>query len=353
MAKPKKLPSGSYRIQIFLGKDPDGKSIRKSITAATAKECKVLAAQYEAEHRRPDRRTFSSAMEAYIASSAAVLSPSTLRGYKSVQRKLEPLDLSRMHVDDITQADVQEAIDTLAMQKTDKTPPALREKGVKRTGGRTSPKTIRNINGFISAVLASCGIYIKGVKLPQKVRSELEVPEDEIIKKLFQELKGTALEVPVMLAAIGGLRRGEICALTIDDLNGNILHVCKSMVKDPDGHWVVKPPKTYSSDRYVELPPYVADLIRSQGYVVRATPSTLSDNHARFLKRHGFPSYHLHGYRHYMVSALHAAGVPDSYIQQRGGWSTDHTMKAVYRHTLADRSAEAVRKANAHFESLL
>ena len=333
MAKPKKLPSGSYRIQIFLGKDPDGKSIRKSITAATAKECKVLAAQYEAEHRRPDRRTFSSAMEAYIASSAAVLSPSTLRGYKSVQR--------------------QEAIDTLAMQKTDKTPPALREKGVKRTGGRTSPKTIRNINGFISAVLASCGIYIKGVKLPQKVRSELEVPEDEIIKKLFQELKGTALEVPVMLAAIGGLRRGEICALTIDDLNGNILHVCKSMVKDPDGHWVVKPPKTYSSDRYVELPPYVADLIRSQGYVVRATPSTLSDNHARFLKRHGFPSYHLHGYRHYMVSALHAAGVPDSYIQQRGGWSTDHTMKAVYRHTLADRSAEAVRKANAHFESLL
>ena len=96
MAKPKKLPSGSYRIQIFLGKGPDGKPIRKSITAATAKECKVLAAQYESEHRKPDRRTFSSAMESYIASSAAVLSPSTIRGYKSVQRKLEPLDLSRI-----------------------------------------------------------------------------------------------------------------------------------------------------------------------------------------------------------------------------------------------------------------
>ena len=353
MAKPKKLPSGSYRIRITVGTGPDGKPIRKSITAASARECRALAAQYEAEHRKPDRRTFRAAMEAYITSSAAVLSPSTIRGYKSIQKKLDPLELAGMRVDDITQADVQEAVDTLAMQKTDKTPPVLRAKGEKRTGGRMSPKTIRNINGFISAVLASCGIYVKGVKLPQKVRTELEVPEDDAIKKLFQAVKGTALEVPVMLAAIGGLRRGEICALTIDDLDGNILHVCKSMVKNPDGRWIIKPPKTYSSDRYVELPPYLADLIRSQGYVVRATPSTLSDNHARFLKRHGFPSYHLHGYRHYMVSALHAAGVPDSYIQQRGGWSTDHTMKAVYRHTLADRSAEVVEKANAHFESLL
>ena len=353
MGKPKKLPSGSYRIRVYLGTDSEGKQIVKSITAATARECKVLAAQYEAEHRKPDRRTFSSAMEAYITSSAAVLSPSTIRGYTSIQKRLEPLELSRMRVDDITQADVQEAIDALAVQKTDKTPPALREKGVKRTGGRMSPKTIRNVNGFISAVLASCGIYVRGVKLPQKVRNELEVPQDEEVRKIFQAVKGTALEVPVMLAAIGGLRRGEICALTIDDLDGNVLHVCKSMVKAPDGHWIVKAPKTYSSDRYVELPPYLADLIRLQGYVVRATPSTLSDNHARFLRRHGFPSYHLHGYRHYMVSALHAAGVPDSYIQQRGGWSTDNTMKAVYRHTLADRAAEAVQKANAHFESLL
>ena len=32
MAKPKKLPSGSYRIRVYLGTDSEGKQIVKSIT---------------------------------------------------------------------------------------------------------------------------------------------------------------------------------------------------------------------------------------------------------------------------------------------------------------------------------
>jgi hypothetical protein len=38
---------------------------------------------------------------------------------------------------------------------------------------------------------------------------------------------------------------------------------------------------------------------------------------------------------------------------QRGGWSTDHTMKNVYRHTLANHDRDAAIAANAHFEELL
>ena len=37
MAKAKKLPSGKWRVQVFLGKDADGKQIRRSITAPTKK----------------------------------------------------------------------------------------------------------------------------------------------------------------------------------------------------------------------------------------------------------------------------------------------------------------------------
>jgi hypothetical protein len=53
-----------------------------------------------------------------------------------------------------------------------------------------------------------------------------------------------------------------------------------------------------------------------------------------------------------MVSALHAAGVPDAYIMQRGGWSSDGVMKSVYRHTLADHDDKAVQATIAHFEEL-
>lgn len=352
MAKIEKLPSGTYRTRIYLG-DVDGKKQVKSLTAPSKTELKAIVSQYKAEHRRPAGRSFSAATEAYLATSAAVLSPSTVRGYKSIARKLKDTKIYDMQVDNITRIDVQTCIDSLAAQKADITPPALRERGEHREGDKVSAKTIRNVYGFVTAVLAQYGITVKGVKLPQRIRHEIDVPEDKAMKELFATIRGTALEVPVMLAAIGGLRRGEICALTLDDLDGNVLHVHKSMVKNTEGKWVVKPPKTYGSDRYIELPDYLAGRIREQGYITRCTPSTLSDNHSRFLKRHGFPAYHLHSYRHYMVSALHAAGVPDSYIQQRGGWSTPYTMQAVYRHTLADRQKTAVDAANRHFEALL
>ena len=44
MAKAKKLPSGKWRVQVFLGKDAEGKQIRRSITAPTKKEAEQQAA---------------------------------------------------------------------------------------------------------------------------------------------------------------------------------------------------------------------------------------------------------------------------------------------------------------------
>ena len=40
MAEPKKLPSGSWRVRVFIGKNKDGKKMYKSITAPTKKEAK-------------------------------------------------------------------------------------------------------------------------------------------------------------------------------------------------------------------------------------------------------------------------------------------------------------------------
>jgi integrase len=356
MPKIEKLPSGSFRMRITIGTTKEGKVVRKSITATTRKELKAKASLYKVQHpSAPADLTFARAVDLYIESSEATLSPSTIRGYRSVARKLCGLPLASMPLNSITKTDVQQAIDQLSTQTADKTPPALKgiDTGKDYSNSRISPKSVRNAYGLITAVLTRYDIVIKGVRLPQKVRSVITVPGDDDMKQILAAAKGTALEVPIMLAAIGGMRRGEICALKIEDLEGNVIHVSKSMVKDKDGSWVVKPPKTFGSDRYVELPSYVADLIRSQGYIVRCTPSTLSDNHARFLDRHGLPHIRFHDYRHHMVSALHAAGVPDHYIMQRGGWSSDYTMKNVYRHTLADHESEAVQAAITHFEGLL
>lgn len=336
MPKIEKLKSGRYRVLINLGYI-DGKQVRKSITGATRKEVKLKALEYQAMHKSPTLDTIGSAIESFIKNKESLLSPSTIRGYRNIQRRLAN-DYSKFYdtcLDAVDDTKVEALIRDL-------------------TAAGLSSKTVRNYYGLISAVMKYKKAYLPPVTLPAKSRTEITVPDDEVVKNVFKAIKGTELEVPVLLAAIGGLRRGEICALTLDDFDGNTVHVNKDMVMGPNREWIIKQrPKTYGSDRYVQLPEAVVALIREKGYVTKVNPHSLTDIHRRFLQAHGFPAYRFHDYRHYMVSSLHAIMVPDSYIMQRGGWSSDYVMKNVYRHTLADQDRQMVQLANDHFGAML
>lgn len=48
-----------------------------------------------------------------------------------------------------------------------------------------------------------------------------------------------------------------------------------------------------------------------------------------------------------------AAGLPDAYIMERGGWSTTYTMTNVYRHTLTEDRRKQQEKVNDVFTGLL
>lgn len=54
----------------------------------------------------------------------------------------------------------------------------------------------------------------------------------------------------------------------------------------------------------------------------------------------------------YSASIMHALGVPDRYIMERGGWSTDKTLKAVYQHTMSDQAQEFNKRIKSHFEKM-
>jgi integrase len=343
MAKIERLPSGTYRTRLYLGKDETGKKIYKSLTAPTKQELRAAARQYEAEHRSPTGITVKQAVAGYIESASAQLSPATVRGYKACQAAINRYpDFAGLKLDMVGKRDVQRLIDSFSVEMV--------KKG--RGTHKISPKTVRERYNLLMAVLKRYDIRIDGIKLPAKVRHEISVPDDDRMKEILTAAKGTDLEIPILLAAIGGLRRGEICALHPEDLDGDVLHVSRDMVLDPDRRWVVKAPKTYNSDRYVELPHQLAQMLRER-WLPDINPNALTNRHNRFLKSHGIEHFRFHDYRHHMVSALHAAGISDAYIMQRGGWSTDHVMKSVYRHTLANHDRDAVIAANAHFEELL
>ena len=161
------------------------------------------------------------------------------------------------------------------------------------------------------------------------------------------------MELPILLAAFGPMRRGEICALNSSNINGNTVHVSENMVITAEHKWVIKAPKSYAGDRYIEYPDFVAEKWEGRsGRIVGLTPDHISNKFTRILKQAGITHFRFHDLRHYSASVQHALGIPDAYIMQRGGWSSDGVLKDVYRHTMQDRQARMTDIANKHFSEL-
>lgn len=323
--KAHKLPSGSWRVQVTVG------GHRYSFTDTDKRRVVQRAAVFADEHREAVRNpSFKDAMEDYISTREKVLSPATIRRYRSIQKMLlqrEPAFCEKRIIN-ITEWDVQHLIERQTI----------------------SPKTLRNYAGLIQA---SMGRKLN-VRLPEKTPPKIIIPTDLEVKGLMALTYGTELEIPVLLAAFGPLRRGEICALTMDDIDGNIVSVTKSMVRDTYGNYLIKPPKTYCSNRRVAMPPGITDRIRELGHITDYKPHQITNYFVSWQERAGVDEpYHFHCLRHYCVSTLHAQGVPDEYIMERGGWATPHVLQDVYRHTMADQKDRFTDQIMHHFDAVM
>lgn len=348
MATAKKLPSGSWRVQVFshyeLTQQPDGsvkkKRIYESFTCDDPsnrgkREAERMAAEYAANKERMSRTdyTLQEAMEKYISSKENVLSTTTLRGYKTLLKNAYP-NLLPVRIRKLTAPDIQEWANEYSLSH--------------------SPKSVSNAHGFISAVLSVYEPSLRlNTKLPEKKNTELYVPSDKDIEKLLKHIEGTEMEKAVLLAAFGTLRRGEICALTDKDIHGDTIIINKSMVRSDKGGMVTKTPKTLSSNRVVEYPHFVIEKFNGiHGKLVDMHPEDISKKFGKILEEAGLPHFRFHDLRHYSASIMHAIGIPDQYIMARGGWKTDTVLKSVYRNVINDEQKKFTDKINSHFTSM-
>lgn len=348
MPTAKKLPSGSWRCQVYSHTEEipqkDGsikrKRIYKSFTCsiqgpAGKRKCEQMATAWAADKETNTRISiaFGDAMDEYITFREHVLSPRTIMDYKCIRDNYVQ-DIMPIAIDRITQEDVQRAINREAVH--------------------LSPKTIRNIHGLISAVLrAYRPEFALNTSLPKKRKVELYIPSDQDVKKLLDTVAGTEMELPILLAAFGPMRRGEICALDAEDVHGDWVHVHRNLVCTEDGTWIEKAPKSYAGDRHIKFPDFVGDKLKGySGRIVSLTPDQITNKFRYVLRDAGLPHFRFHDLRHYSASVQHAIGIPDAYIMQRGGWGNDGVLKAVYRHAMEDRGARMDELANGHFEEL-
>ena len=336
MGTAKKLPSGSWRVRAYTHTDADGKQHYKSFTAPTKKEAERMALEYAPSKSTKDP-TLGEAMAEYVNGRSSTLSPRTVSSYKSIMRNYVK-GLQRKRISTIAQADIQKAINIEAT--------------------KLSPKTISNIHGFITAVMYTYrpDFQIR-TSLPKQKHPDLIIPSEEDIKKLMDAVSGTYMELPVLLAAFGPMREGEICALRTDNIEGNTVHVCENMVRkmvDGKTTWIIRHPKSTDGDRFIDYPDFVARMWKDKdGRVVEMNPNTLCKMFKRKLDSLDIPSFRFHDLRHYSASIQHALGIPDAYIMARAGWSSDRVLKAGYRQTMDDRQKQMNDKANEHFADLM
>ena len=304
--KPRRLPSGAWNCRVMI----DGQSY--SFTHTDKKTVMRMASEFADDYRRKmDNPTLLERMREYVAENTERLSPSTVRSYNGMIRMIAERTprIANKRLSAITEQDVSDIVRPLRTLKTK-----------------------RNYVNFVHACTGKSAGKLTGVS-----SKRVHVPTELEVKGLLQIFRNTELEIPIMLAAYGGLRRGEICALRMSDIDGDFVHVSRAVVRDQSGAWVTKDPKTASSVRSVLLPHFVIERIQTQGYITHLLPSQVSNRFWKKQRNLGIPPYCFHSLRHFHASYLHYLNIPDAYIMQRGGWSTPSVMQSIYRHALADK----------------
>ena len=305
-----KLPSGSYRIRHM----KNGVSYSLTIDHKPTKtEAYKLIAERVEMHTISADMPFKRACDLYIDSKSNVLSPSSIRGYKSIIKALSP-NFMNMRLSSIDLPSVQTEINSYSI-------------------GR-KPKSVSNMSGFIMGVLKFYGLHLNSPKLPQKEKKEPYIPTPEEVQAIIDEFRGTKYEAAIRLAE-RGLRRSEICALTIEDLSDdNVLSINKAIVQDSNEKWHVKATKTTESTRQIILQDDLANLIRKQGYIYKGYPSAINTQLHSIQKKLGIEPFSLHKMRHYCVSRLLDKGFSTKQVMSEVGYSTDYVMKSTYNHAM-------------------
>ena len=340
MATARKLPSGNWRVRLFLGTDSTGVKRYKSFTAGSKREVERLAINYEAEHLVENDMRFGEAVERYISSKSSTLSPSTIHGYRTIAKNYTGL-IRDIRLSKLTNELLQRQLDAVA--------------------ATCAPKTVRNAQGLISAVLKMfpCS-FTPRMQAPAKVKVEVLIPSDEDIKKMLAAAAGRPIEIAILLAAFGSLRRGEICGLCVECVHADHITIKRTVVKDSSGHWILKEqPKTYAGYRDVPLPADVMEKVHNAIHgkapsdrVLDMCPQTIYTAYKRVLKRAGVPDFKFHALRHYFATFCHSIGIPDQYIAEIGGWDDTATLTKIYQHTMKNKKHGVAEMINNYYSEL-
>ena len=334
-----KLPSGNWRVRVYAGKGENGKNVYKSFTAPTADEAEYMAAAYRMFREKEAKKsvldiTVGEVIDRYIASKDAILSPTTIAGYRRIRKNLLKtlMNIPLKTLDNIT---IQNALNVDAR--------------------RVKPKTVRNASGLVSAALRQSYPDFKiDISLPAKQKTHKTLLEPNVV---FSIVKGTVFELPVLLAMWLGLRMSEIRGIRRTDIVDGVLSI-NEVIVDVDNTPVTKvAAKTYESKRRIVLPEYIQALINNlpaeNDRIITLSGQAIHWRFANALAVNNLPHMSFHDLRHVNASVMLKLGIPNKYAMERGGWASDGVLKAVYQHTFSEERIAVDQRVDAYFSEVV
>lgn len=316
--------------------------------------------------------TFAEVADRYLQNYTLNLAPNTLRGYKSCYEREHGLKnyFGDMKLKHITTDKIQNYIAFL------------------HSSGK-SAKTISNTIGFLNVIMKHCTKLryisynpVEGVVRPKKKPKApvqaYTVQQIQMLLKISQSNR--AVHTTIALGALAGLRRGEIAALTWDDvdldsaspsirINKTKYHVSPNLgIPNPIGG---KEPKTSSSIRTIPIPSMLVSILRKEQLRYKECklrhgvnfldsncvifqdngsdyqPDSINNGYTEFLQRHPqIPYYSLHKLLHTYASLLASLNTPVKDVQELLGHSDVSTTMNVYTHGFEASKRTAVDNFN-------
>ena len=344
---------------------------------AISEYARMKSAHDSGSYTAPSTITLAEYVETHwLASITTRIKRTTADGYRRVwERHIKP-ELGSVRLQRLTPVQIDAFYQGLGVDRTVRVSGASGEVHEERRSA-LKPKTIRNIHLILGKALADAvdsELLTRNPAARAKPPRVVRLPEDEIRAWDAEELQAflgyvrpTRWFPLIRLAAMTGMRRGEILGLRWSDVDfENRALTVRQTLNAQAYETYFDTPKSHKPRR-IDLDPKTIKMLKrerkaqkvaqdeyGEGYLVGSLvftndngslihPDTFSQAFERLVGQTRLPRLTLHGLRHTHATLLLKAGVPVNVVAQRLGHADPGFTLRQYAHVLPSMQASAAR----------
>lgn len=205
---------------------------------------------------------------------------------------------------------------------------------------------------------------MRNISMPKSESKKTKIFDKNERSGLQNYLQGnlTGSNLGIFLTMYSGLRIGELCALTWNDIDfeNSVVHVSKTLQriaddsKDSKTRLTITTPKSKTSIREIPLPSFVMDVLKQNkgcGYILSCSskpvePRTLQNRFKTVLKNCGIHNANFHLLRHTYATVCIESGFDAKTVSELLGHSNVNITLNRYVHSSLEMKRKCVDRLN-------